>query len=343
MDGANEVGIYEDEINMFVDIMDRYKLSSTFCALGPWTRDSTLAIVKKDKWNYTLSDDTLTETGLLIKKVITKNYTSYVYNEKDYTLHEYANADRGIAFWLSPYKEKIIKIKTSNTVNIPDNCIRVWDLSYGSGKILGFIENADDGNYIATVANYDGNIYTANKWRIFKNFSNLEEIDISYLNTINTQTMAEWFSGCSKLKNIAGIENINTENVEDMRGMFAQCQSLEQLDLKRFDTSKVKDMSSMFVNCQGIKKLDLSSFSMSNVSNMSFMFRNCNSLEEIDLTNASFGPEVNANGMFSGVKDGVTIYVKDVQSAQFIQERLEDSNVNGVIYYKAQDEFIEYN
>lgn len=75
-------------------------------------------------------------------------------------------------------------------------------------------------------------------------------------------TCAYWFSSCKKLKNIEGIEFLNTEKVEDMGGMFYECICLENLDLSKFDTKKVTNMRNMFYNCQKLKTLDLSSFMM---------------------------------------------------------------------------------
>ena len=40
-----------------------------------------------------------------------------------------------------------------------------------------------------------------------------------------------WFSGFVQLTKIQGIENLNTEEVEDMSEMFNNCSRLENLDL----------------------------------------------------------------------------------------------------------------
>ena len=51
-----------------------------------------------------------------------------------------------------------------------------------------------------------------------------------------------WFDGCTSLTTINGIENLNTEKVEDMRYMFYNCSLLSTLDLSGFNTAKVKYM-----------------------------------------------------------------------------------------------------
>ena len=47
------------------------------------------------------------------------------------------------------------------------------------------------------------------------------------------------FNECNKLKEIKGLNNLNTSNVTTMRGMFQLCNELEYLDLSNFDTSKL--------------------------------------------------------------------------------------------------------
>ena len=98
-------------------------------------------------------------------------------------------------------------------------------------------------------------------------------------------TCAYWFGSCKKLRNIEGIEFLNTEKVKDMRGMFYECICLENLDLSKFDTKKVTNMRNMFYNCQKLKTLDLSSFETDMVTNMESMFYNCILLNTLKLTN----------------------------------------------------------
>ena len=86
-----------------------------------------------------------------------------------------------------------------------------------------------------------------------------------------------WFCNCSELTDIEGIENLNTENVTNMRGMFFNCPNLSSLDLTNFSTGNVTDMNSMFGYCQ-LSSLDLTSFNTANVTNMYMMFISCQNL-----------------------------------------------------------------
>ena len=67
-----------------------------------------------------------------------------------------------------------------------------------------------------------------------------------------------WFCGCSKLTDIEGIENLNTENVTNMNSMFDRCSALTSLDLTNFNTAKVSDMSYMFMGCSALTTIFVS-------------------------------------------------------------------------------------
>lgn len=97
-------------------------------------------------------------------------------------------------------------------------------------------------------------------------------------------TCSSWFNGCTNLASIEGIENLNTSNVTNMSGMFAQCSNLETLDLSHFNTEKVENMSKMFNECTKLHDLNISSFNTENVTNMYGMFYGCSSLETLDLS-----------------------------------------------------------
>lgn len=97
-------------------------------------------------------------------------------------------------------------------------------------------------------------------------------------------TCSKWFSGCTNLTSIEGIENLNTSNVTNMNEMFGQCSNLETLDLSHFNTENVVNMSKMFNGCTKLHKLNISSFNTENVTNMYGMFYGCSSLDTLDLS-----------------------------------------------------------
>ena len=74
--------------------------------------------------------------------------------------------------------------------------------------------------------------------------------DESFADARPTSTYG-WFEGGGNwlqwpLKEIEGIENLNTSSVTNMANMFSCCNNLTSLDLSNFDTSNVTDMGGMF-------------------------------------------------------------------------------------------------
>ena len=77
------------------------------------------------------------------------------------------------------------------------------------------------------------------------------------------------------------MENLNTEMVTTMAGMFYQCEALTSLDVTNFNTAKVTDMSLMFSSCTKLSSLNLYNFNTENVTNMLAMFSSCKNLATI--------------------------------------------------------------
>ncbi|MCR4560249.1 MAG: DUF285 domain-containing protein, partial [Bacteroidales bacterium] len=65
-------------------------------------------------------------------------------------------------------------------------------------------------------------------------------------------TCRGWFAAFEYLKEISGIEYLNTEKVTDMEVMFGACRSLQTLDLSTFNTKKVTSMNDMFASCDSL-------------------------------------------------------------------------------------------
>ena len=111
----------------------------------------------------------------------------------------------------------------------------------------------------------------------------------------------EWFSTGYYLKNIEGLEYLNTNEVTDMSQMFKACYSLPNIDLTHFNTDKVTEMDHMFYACRSLTTLDLSEFNTSRVATMYQMFMSCNSLQTV-YVNCNFTTENcndNDNQMFA--------------------------------------------
>ena len=127
--------------------------------------------------------------------------------------------------------------------------------------------------------------------------------DASFANARPT-SCCWWFGNCFYLTEIEGIENLNTQNVTDMRNMFTCCYELTSLDVSNFNTQNVEDMTDMFLGCEKLTSLDLSNFNTANVMGMSSMFSGCSTLQTIFASDKFFTDQVfGGDGMFQGCEN----------------------------------------
>ena len=97
-------------------------------------------------------------------------------------------------------------------------------------------------------------------------------------------TTARWFYYCFEIKQIEGLEFLNTSEVKDMFGMFAGCYGLTSLDVSHFNTQNVTNMGKVFFGCSGLTSLDVSHFNIQNVTDMNAMFWGCSGLTSLDVS-----------------------------------------------------------
>jgi len=126
---------------------------------------------------------------------------------------------------------------------------------------------------------------------------------------VRPQSSCRWFSHCSKLQSIEGIENLNTENVTSMGGMFSGCSGLTSIDLSGFNTQNVTDMRSMFSGCSDLTSLDVSGFNTQNVTDIRYMFSDCSGLTSLDLSNFNTQNVTDMTNMFAGCSGLTTLDV----------------------------------
>ena len=137
--------------------------------------------------------------------------------------------------------------------------------------------------------------------------------DASFANARPT-SCCWWFGNCFYLTEIEGIENLNTQNVTDMRNMFTCCYELTSLDVSNFNTQNVEDMTDMFLGCEGLSLLDLSNFNTERVEYMSSMFSGCSTLQTIFASDKFVTDQVfGGSDMFSGCTNlkGFIDYISD--------------------------------
>ena len=123
--------------------------------------------------------------------------------------------------------------------------------------------------------------------------------DASFRDFRPTNT-SRWFYNCYALKQIEGLEHLNTENVTDMLEMFRNCNALTSLDVSHFNTGNVRRMNFMFAGCWNLRSLDLRNFNTKKVTGMRSMFSGCWSLTSLNLTKFNTDSVTTMRGMFDG-------------------------------------------
>ncbi|ELQ0052901.1 BspA family leucine-rich repeat surface protein [Listeria monocytogenes] len=136
-------------------------------------------------------------------------------------------------------------------------------------------------------------------WDMFNSCRELEELDVSHFDTSSVTNMSYMFYDNRNLE-VLDVSNLDTSSVTNMYAMFEDCTSLEELDVSHFDTSSVTSMYRVFNGCEKLKKLDVSNFDTSSATAMVQMFRNCSALEKLDVSNFNTSLVTDMRAMFAG-------------------------------------------
>ncbi|EAO7456350.1 BspA family leucine-rich repeat surface protein [Listeria monocytogenes] len=136
-------------------------------------------------------------------------------------------------------------------------------------------------------------------WDMFNSCRELEELDVSHFDTSSVTNMSYMFYDNRNLE-VLDVSNLDTSSVTNMYAMFEDCTSLEELDVSNFDTSSVTGMYRVFNGCEKLKKLDVSNFDTSSATAMVQMFRNCSALEKLDVSNFNTSLVTDMRAMFAG-------------------------------------------
>ncbi len=137
---------------------------------------------------------------------------------------------------------------------------------------------------------------------MFSGDSALTNLDISGSNfdTSKVTNMQSMFANDNSLTNL-NVSKFNTSNVTNMWAMFNNDSSLTSLKLPNFDTDNVTNMWGMFSGDSSLTSLDISNFNTGHVINMQYMFANDNSLTSLNLSSNFYTNDVtDMSYMFSG-------------------------------------------
>ena len=172
--------------------------------------------------------------------------------------------------------------------------------------------------------------YITNMSRMFYNSSGLKSINLSNFNTSNVTSMNYMFSECNNLLSL-DLSNFDTSKVTAMVGMFMNCINLKELDLSNFNTSNVTNMQSMFYQCRRLEDLNLGSFDTSKLTTINYIFNNCISLKNLDIRNAELSKVQSKIVPYYGIKNTVTIYVKNSTEKEYMKSNISNAIEDNII------------
>ena len=106
-------------------------------------------------------------------------------------------------------------------------------------------------------------IYNLSK--TFKNCTKLQKINLTKLDTSKVKSMEELFKGCTELTDIIDIENIKTPLLDNINGIFADCQNLVYINLSAFQLDAISNRLNIFQNNSNLQFVDLSNIQNINI------------------------------------------------------------------------------
>ena len=351
---------YDNEItDNLIYMINQYKIAnSAWYFDGSGKKDSIYFMIKKEYWNQILKTGEISNEMLGIAGKYYFDFIQGINKGKkggilvNYNL--YSTKYENMLFWDERYRTNITKIIFENKIEIPENTIKTWDVSFDNSEtVMAYIidDSSNTGTYELHICGDNRKVMVTSLYCTFEGFSKLEYIDITQLDTSKVENMSRMFREDGKLQNIEGLNSIDTSNVTNMNAMFYLCEDLKSLILENFNTINVTDMSSMFHGCSKMNLLDISSFNTtnvttmydmfsgtgmsssdfelilgkefdtSNVTNMEMMFQltgDSNPKLTLDLTNFTFREDLNYNDMFEFLDSTVTVYVRDEAMQQFV-------------------------
>ena len=224
-----------------------------------------------------------------------EKYSSYLseVEEKIKVFEDYPSQNEDV-------KKDIYKITFHDTLNIPEDATKIWDVSSdGNGSIMAYLspytiefEGEIYELFQLVIEQNGGVVFPSNASGLFSNFPSLAVIEgLQTVDTSGVNNMSFMFYNCEYLSQL-DVSSWNTSNVINTSSMFENCHAIKELDLNNWDTHNLVDMSSMFrmrvdahyVLNSSLQRLMISEWDTSNVTNMQKVFYGNGELEELDIS-----------------------------------------------------------
>ena len=148
---------------------------------------------------------------------------------------------------------------------------------------------------------------------LFKNCSEVYEIDFSDFDSSNMLEIVGFFDYCHSLKSI-DISSWDVSKVNNISYLFSNCYSLTSILMPNFEKSPIEKAHAMFYNCYSLISVDLTRVNTSLTENFGNMFFNCSSLISLDLSHFDTTNVRYIDNMFNGCKSLVSLDISSFRT-----------------------------
>ncbi len=222
--------------------------------------------------------------------------------------------------WKNIDQDKIETITIQSINKVPKNALGSWDVSNKqNGSIMAYTLDEDSNGYFELYLGQDGGVIANPDSRhLFSAGSDLgPEIGGKIL-------------GFNNVKEIKGLENLDTSKVTNMSSMFSGCENLTSLDVSTFDTKNVTNMSYIFADCGSLTNINVSNFDTSNVTNMRAMFIGCSEITSLNISNFDTSKVTNMIEMFSGCSGITSLNIRNFDTSNVTEMHAMFTNCSGL-------------
>ena len=140
---------------------------------------------------------------------------------------------------------------------------------------------------------------------MFRKCKNLTKVNINHF--IVPEFAKDIFAECNSIEKI-DVSGWDTSNVTSLRGIFCHCYSLTEITgLENWNTANVQDMHGIFQADRELRTLNVSNWDTTNATNMKGIFNDCVNLTNLDLSGWNTDKVEEMNSMFSNCISLTTI------------------------------------
>jgi len=209
-------------------------------------KKSKASEIKSDSGS--LNKETLTLDQFKNKLSETNNSITAVYSLKEGEESVFFHPDN-IGLSDNNYEIEVLSVKEENGSSASTTLRHLESISYKFlSQITGKIEIRIS-FYVALTSMFE----------LFKDCTNLVEIDLSKLDASNLKDLDSAFENCPNLK-YADLNLPNGQEVQSMDNAFNGCEKLENVDLSEFEPKKNVSIQNMFKNCAALNYVNMLNF-----------------------------------------------------------------------------------